>query len=267
MESRSRTLKITRITIIGLGQIGGSLVLALRKSGIKLHITGVENRRNRLRLMRKHVDLALSSARKMDASDLTVLCLHARPLLQFLKTAPAEMLLMDVCSGKQEVMKIAARRRLRFIGGHPMAGNEHPGEKGWDSNLFKGAPFFLCPIRKITSREIRAVKQLIRRIGGLPVEINAAEHDRSVAHTSHFPAFLSVMLAQSAQEIPNIFKGPGFTSMTRLSKTSPVLLETFLQMNRTNVLHAARNLERKLHRWIETQSQRRMNHRDTEPQR
>lgn len=247
-------MKIHRIAVVGLGQIGGSLVLALRKTGLPFHITGVERNTERLRLMKRHLDLLLRNWKKLPEVDLIILCMHSRALIRYLNEASKETLLMDVCSAKQKVVALANRRKLRFIGSHPMAGNEYPGEKGWDRDLFHDAPFFLCPTPRVTQTEITRIKRWISHIGALPIEVDPVEHDRFVAMTSHFPAFLSRIWQQTTTTAPDIFKGPGYRSMSRLSKTSPELLETFLDTNRKNILRCAKTLQRRLNRWIKVLS-------------
>lgn len=243
-------MKIKRIAVIGLGQIGGSLVFALRQTGLPLHITGIERRPERLHLLKKHLDTAVTHWKKLEDAHLVVLCLHHGPLLKYLAQACPGTLLMDVCSGKKQIVRAAERRKLRFIGGHPMAGNEYAGEKGWDRNLFHDAPFFLCLTSNASATDLASVKDLISRIGALPIEIDPATHDRFAAMTSHFPAILSLLLHQTTSAAPAIFKGPGYRSMTRLSKTSSELPATFLATNRKNILFAARKLQRRLDRWI-----------------
>lgn len=245
-------MKPKRIAVIGLGQIGGSLVLSIRQAGLPFHITGIERNAERLHLLKRHLDASLTDWKKLPEVDLAILALHSRALTRYLEQASGEQLLMDTCSAKQAVVRLARRRRLRFIGGHPMAGNEHPGEKGWDRNLFQDAPFFLCPTPRVPPTEITWIKQFISHLGALPVEVKPNEHDRFVAMTSHFPAFLSQVWQKTTLPAPDVFKGPGYRSMERLSRTSPELLQTFLDANRKNIVKSALALQRRLSAWIRT---------------
>lgn len=236
-----------KIAIIGLGQIGGSLVLALREAKHRCRITGIDVSRRRLKLLQGRLDEASTSWESAADADLAIVCLHYRQTVEFLQQAAGGLkLTMDVCSGKQRIMESAERLGLRFIGGHPMAGNERPGEKGWDPALFRGAPFFLCPSKGASIADLRLVMRIVRAIGATPVRVDPAEHDRSVALTSHLPAFLSAVVADQAADVPSRFKGPGFASITRLAATSPELLQTFLQSNGTNIRESARQLLRRL---------------------
>ncbi len=137
---------------------------------------------------------------------------------------------MDVCSGKAKLIRLANRRKLRFIGGHPMTGNEFAGEKGWRENLFENAPFFVCTSRHSSHRDLKTVQIFAKDLGGRPVVVDANQHDRFVSVTSHFPAVLAGLLQKIGKSVPPDFKGPGFQSMTRLANTSPDLLKTFLEV-------------------------------------
>jgi prephenate dehydrogenase len=233
-----------RIAIIGLGQIGGSIVLSLRKNKAPYHITGIEVSAKRLTLMKRYLD----SINRVENPDLIVLCLHYQETVDFLNQAPANVLITDVCSGKSKLMGIANRRKLRFIGGHPMAGNEFEGEDGWRNDLFMNAPYFLTAGKYASQKDLRAIKTFVGYLDATPHLIDAQLHDRMVAITSQFPAFLSKILQQ--QNVPKEFQGPGFRSMTRLAKTSPALLNTFLDANASNIVRTAEQFRKELEQLI-----------------
>lgn len=219
------------VAVIGLGQIGGSLVLALRKAMPSLHITGIDVSRKRARLLAGALHTASTKIEAAQSADLIFVCLHFRETMDYLAKAPRGPLIVDVCSGKRKVVHLANRKRLRFIGGHPMAGNERPGEKGWDVDLFTNAPFFLCPSRYAAKRDVAEIRRLIRTLSAKPYLVNPAAHDRAVALTSHLPALLSRHYREFARFVPALFQGPGYRSFTRLSHTPPTLLQTFLDSN------------------------------------
>ena len=240
--------EMKRIAIVGLGQIGGSIVQSLRKRRAPYHLTGIDVSRKRLRLLSHELDSASSKWEDTKNSNLIVLCLHFAEILEFLRHASREVLMMDVCSSKQAIVQLASRRKLRFIGGHPLAGNERSGERGWDADLFSGAPFFLCSTTG--HADLPAAKRLVRFLGAKPKEIGASQHDRYIALTSQFPAFLSVLLEKTASAAPALFHGPGYRSMTRLARTDPELFRTFLESNRKNIVLSAREFRHQLDEWI-----------------
>jgi prephenate dehydrogenase len=239
-----------KIAIIGLGQIGGSILLSLRKNHANVHITGIETSQKRLRLIRPHLDEATTKWTATRNSDLVIVCLHYEQTVEFLNSAGRDQLITDVCSGKSKVLQIANRRRLRFVGGHPIAGNEFEGEKGWRDHLFAGVPYFLTPGKYAGKRDVAALKRFARSLGARPKIVDARLHDRFVAYTSHFPAFLSILIKELATNIPPQFCGPGFQSITRLAKTQPALLDSFLQSNRPNIIHTSERFQRCLDQFI-----------------
>jgi prephenate dehydrogenase len=243
-------MRIRRIAIVGLGQIGGSLILALRKRKLSYHLTGIDPSRKRLRLLASHLDASVASTQQFPDADLVILCLHYKETIDYLLRAPRGKLILDVCSAKQKIVKRATGLGLRFIGGHPMAGNERAAEAGWDPDLFTGHPFFLCPTSRLQKTDLQSIRKLVSAIGADPTVVDPAAHDRHLATTSHFPAFLSRAFAELTTSTPEMYRGPGYHSMTRLAHTSPELLQTFLLANGDNVLLSAEKLQRALNRWI-----------------
>ncbi len=242
------------IASVGLGQIGGSLVLAIRRKNLPYRIIGIDTARKRLRLLQRMLDASSSNWEKAKEADLVLVCLHYREAVRFLKQAPKNQLILDVCSTKKELVQLAEKLGLRFIGGHPVCGNERTGEKGWDENLFQNIPFFICASSGSKASDRSSVARFIRKLAAKPISVNPALHDRFMAATSHFPAVLSMLLAEATRRIPASFKGPGHKSMTRLSETSRELLHTFLDSNRANILKSAKNLRARLNRWIAARS-------------
>ena len=240
-----------RIAVVGLGQIGGSIVLTLRRKRKRYHITGIDTSHKRIRLLQQHLDHSSRRWSDAAAADLVVICLHYTETKEYLlQQKDPDQLLMDVCSGKARLLRQADRKQLRFIGGHPMAGNEFAGEKGWRQDLFENVPFFLCNSKRATKKDLAFVNRFVRNLGARPVVVDAADHDRCVALTSHFPAVVSRLLAELAENVPAVYQGSGFRSMTRLAKTPSDLMNTFLQSNGEEMVRSARKLETLLSSWI-----------------
>jgi prephenate dehydrogenase len=235
-----------RIAVIGLGQIGGSLVLALRAAAIDAHIIGIDPSMRRRKLLRNYLNESSTRWAAADHSDLIFVCMHFNLLEKYLKTTTTSALIVDVCSSKEQIVRIANDRNLRMIGGHPMAGNEQKGERGWDVQLFQKKPFFLCPAGISTSGDRRRLTALLRKIGSQPIVVNPVKHDEAVAITSHLPALLAHSYTKLARGIPEEFCGPGFHSFTRPGRCSTELLQTFLKSNKKNIRKAAARLKRKM---------------------
>ena len=211
----------TVVSIVGVGLIGGSFALALRKAGFAGKIIGVSSPETvRAALDRGVIDQALSLSEAAAQSDLLYL---AQPIDRILTTldgieidsyvAPGT-LITDAGSTKAAIVARAAKciRRGRFVGGHPMAGKQTRGVAEAEAGLFQGRPYVL------TSHDA-ALEAWIQRIGARVVILDAQEHDRLVALTSHLPQLISTALAASIAAEPGAARvtGPAAVDLTRLA--------------------------------------------------
>jgi prephenate dehydrogenase len=201
------------VTIYGTGLIGSSLGLAFRERIPGIHVYGVDSPE------------VLSRARQVGAveegpkelSDLTVLAAPVGAILDLLGSLSRSTgLIIDVGSTKAQVCGRAAQLGLPFVGGHPMTGSERSGPEAASAAILRNAPFFLCPIPSTPPKALELLKTLVQTIGAHPIVLDAAEHDRLVARTSHLPQLLSTVLAgQTASD--RELAGPGLKSLTRLA--------------------------------------------------
>jgi prephenate dehydrogenase len=207
------------VTIAGVGLIGGSFALALRKAGFTGKIIGVSSPETvRTALDRHVIDEAMPLADAAGQSDLIYL---AQPISRILTTIDEidphvypGTLITDAGSTKTEIAARALKRirRGRFIGGHPMAGKQTRGVGEADADLFRGRPYV------ITSADAE-LERWIKRIGAHTVIMNPREHDRLVALTSHLPQIISTALASSIANEPGASRvaGPAAVDLTRLA--------------------------------------------------
>ncbi len=219
------------VTIAGVGLIGGSFALALRKAGFQGKILGVSSPRTVAEALKLGViDEALPLEEAIPQSDLVYL---AQPIRQILDTLPKldrllkpGALVTDAGSTKREIASrgAASIRRALFLGGHPMAGKESRGVGAAEADLFVGRPYVVTPSRPGDLEMERAAEFLawISRIGSRLITMEAAEHDRVVALASHLPQLASTALAATlgghpvASGIANV-AGPGLVDTTRLA--------------------------------------------------
>jgi prephenate dehydrogenase len=240
------------VAIVGVGLIGGSFALALRKAGFKGRILGVSSPATVEEALRRGViDEATSLEDAARSSDLIYL---SQPIRRILETIPQleavarpEALITDAGSTKAEICRTARRhlRRARFLGGHPMAGKESRGVAEAEADLFTDRPYVLTPAERTDLDSPQAVEFVdwLHRIGARPVVFSAEEHDRQVAFTSHLPQLVSTALAatldshEQSEKLEKI-AGPGLRDMTRLALSPYDIWRDIFETNSEAVLAA-----------------------------
>ncbi|MBV8842460.1 MAG: prephenate dehydrogenase/arogenate dehydrogenase family protein [Bryobacterales bacterium] len=207
------------VSIVGVGLIGGSFALALRKAGFSGRIIGVSSPQTvRAALEMGVIDDAQPLEPAAAVSDLIYLAQPIERIIQTLGVLDAHVrpgtLITDAGSTKRAIVDKAMHcvRRGRFVGGHPMAGKESRGVQEAEADLFRDRPYVL------TGRDPE-LEEWIERIGARLVFLNAAEHDRLVALTSHVPQLISTALANLIGHEANAQKvaGPAAIDLTRLA--------------------------------------------------
>lgn len=218
------------VAIVGVGLIGGSFALALRKAGFAGKIIGVSSPRTISEALRlKVVDEGLPIEEAAPQSDLIYL---AQPIVRILDLfdqldphLKPGALVTDAGSTKVEINERAAViRRGLFLGGHPMAGKESRGVAAAEADLFVDRPYILTPARPSDLDEPSVIEFLdwVRRIGSRPIVLDPASHDELVALASHLPQLASTALAAALSGQPAASKigqvaGPGLIDSTRLA--------------------------------------------------
>lgn len=198
------------VTIYGTGLIGGSLALGLRRAFPEIRIAGVD----KPEVERRARELGIIDEKGPHAADLIILAAPVGEILNLLEEfSPSEALITDVGSTKVTICRKAEERGLRFVGGHPMAGIEQAGPEAANADLFKNAPYFLCPVN---CAPVEIIQDMVRAIGAVPCVMSPDEHDRLVAQISHLPQILSSILADHTSALKDL-SGPGLLSMTRLA--------------------------------------------------
>jgi prephenate dehydrogenase len=247
-------MKIQRITIAGLGLIGGSLALALRQAGFAGEIVGCD----RAEVLAAAVEREIISGGSPDpvgaaqGSDVVVLATPVGAIIDLLErlgpVIPATTLLTDVGSTKREIVERAQQvfgnaAGSRFLPSHPMAGAEHAGLDHASAGLFREAPWIFTLINGQPMEGTTAAEwiQLVESIGAVPMYLDAARHDRLCAWTSHLPQLISTALASAIEaefgddEAIRKISGRGLQDMTRLGASSYALWRDIVGTNAKNL--------------------------------
>jgi prephenate dehydrogenase len=241
-----------RIAIIGLGLIGGSLGLALKRAKVaEIEIVGLARHAETAQkaLALGAIDKAeteLSSAVK-DAH----LVIIATPLMvikdvlqQLADCLPSGCIVTDTGSTKVQVIAWAQAllpSRIDFIGGHPMTGKETSGLGHAEAGLFQGCVYCLSETPNTSPEAIQLVIRLVELIGAKPLLITPAEHDRLVAAVSHLPMLLSAALVSATTNSPtwtqmSQLAASGYRDLSRLASGNPEMSRDICLTNKVNLL-------------------------------
>ncbi len=246
-------LKDAKVAIVGLGLMGGSLALALKGACAALLGIDPDLAALSLALRQNIVDQAESDpANLLPQADLVILAAPVPVILALLQKLPEytsnSCIVLDLGSTKQAIVEQMDRLPKRFdsLGGHPICGKEKLTLANAERTLYYGAPFILTPMARTTSRALSAAQQVIAAIGAKAITLDAAEHDRILAATSHLPFLLSSALALATPEECAPLVGPGFRSTSRLAGTPSSMMMGVMQTNRENILTAIHRLQSQL---------------------
>ncbi len=176
--------------------------------------------------------------------DLVVLAAPVRQILHLLRDLgqhhPGQAVVLDIGSTKRQVLAAMQALPSRFdpLGGHPICGKAISTLVNAEPNLYQGAPFVLCRMPRTSPRAEQLVGSLIHVIGAVPMWMEAAEHDRWIAFTSHLPYLLSSALVQATPLSAAPLVGPGYRGSTRLAESYTSMLLDILATNRDMILPA-----------------------------
>ena len=233
--------------------MGGSIALGLRGKcaalyGCDPHLPTLE-----LALSQHIVDYADSDpAKLLPEVDLVILSAPVPAILTLLEQLPAftsnPCIVMDMGSTKRLIVESMSRLPERFdpLGGHPICGKEKLSLANAERTLYYAAPFLLTPLERTSARALSAAHQIVEALGAKASTLDATEHDRILASTSHLPFLISSALALATPQDVTPFIGPGFKSTSRLAGTSSSMMLGVLQSNRENVLNALRGMQSQL---------------------
>ena len=243
-----------KITLIGVGLLGGSLGLAIKQRRLATRVEGFVRRAASVAECKKlgvvdHVTRDLRRA--VDHADLVILC---TPLAQMreltermLPALKRGSLVTDVGSVKGDVVKeigpLVQRAGAYFIGGHPMAGAEKTGPQAARADLFEKAVCVLTPTARTPVRPLRQLTDFWRAVGAQTLQLSPAAHDELVSRSSHLPHLLAAALANYVLDPAH---GPeqarlcasGFRDTTRIASGSPEMWRDIALANRENLSRA-----------------------------
>lgn len=242
---------INRLTIVGVGLIGGSLARALRRAGWCREIVGSGRQLEMLQLAVKlgvidRFDMDISVA--VAGADVVVVAtpLAVMPaVFNHVQRGAPDAIVTDVGSVKQSVVRAAqtiyGKESPRFVPGHPIAGTEHSGVAASFATLFEGKRVILTPLPSTQAAALQTVMQMWQQTGAMVEQLDAARHDEILAATSHLPHVLAYALMNCLHELDGTgqifnYAGSSFRDVTRIAASDPALWRDIWQANHDMLL-------------------------------
>lgn len=249
----------SRLSIIGVGLLGGSIGLAVKNGLTSCRIKGYGHRKSTLdqALNLGAIDsAAVSAADAVAGADLVILCTPVGLFDEILRSigpalAPGAIV-TDVGSTKRSVVRLAQEilpSGVHFVGSHPMAGSEKRGVEFAKADLFKNALCITTPTARTDLAAVRTVESFWQTIGMRVTRLTPDDHDRLLADVSHLPHALAAALTmlQSDQALP--LAGKGFLDSTRIAAGDPGLWRDIFIDNSDNLRDGLRRLRGQIERF------------------
>lgn len=247
-------MQFQKITIIGVGLLGGSIGLAVRRRKLAREVAGFVRREASLKDCEKAgaVDYATTDLlATVSNADLVILCtpLAQMRLLteQLLPALKRGAIVTDVGSVKADVVRevgsIIQKTGAHFVGSHPMAGGEKMGVLAARADLYANAVCVVTPGKKSSASAVRKLEKFWQSLGARTLRMDAAQHDLLVSRSSHLPhvtaaALVNLVLNPASPKSQAGLCATGFRDTTRIASGSPEMWRDIALANRKNLVHS-----------------------------
>ena len=241
-----------KIAIVGVGLIGGSLGLAIKKKKLADQVVGFFRHKNKISqaIKLKAVDAGTNDfALAVQDSDFIILCSPVSDIvrrLKELKKAKTTALITDIGSTKSEITK--ASRGLDFIGSHPLAGSEKNGIAFAKADLFKNSLCVLTPGKNPSAYSLEKVNRFWRLLGAKTVVLSPDKHDRILSFASHLPHVAAFALMNTVPKEMLPFAAGGLRDTTRIASSDPKIWNDILLSNNKHLLETIEAFQVSLHK-------------------
>lgn len=243
-----------KIGIIGLGLIGGSMAIDLRRRGFASEVLGVDADPVNAAAAEKNglVDKVVEFEDCVDGSDLVIIAVPVGAAVKLLpmvldrfgQTGAKDKIVIDVCSTKEQLARVVKYHpcRSRYVASHPMSGTEYSGPWAALPGLFDGRAGIICDSQESDSKAVKVVEKLYDTLNMRLIYMNSSNHDvhtAYVSHVSHVTSFaLALTVLDKEKDEKHIFDlaSGGFSSTVRLAKSGADMWTPIFMQNSDNVL-------------------------------
>ena len=243
-----------KVTLIGVGLLGGSLGLALKQRRMAGQVVGYVRREASVVECRQYGvtdEATLDLLAAVKGADLLVFCTPLAQMKglakQFLPVLKKGAIITDVGSGKATVVRdletLFRKAGAHFVGSHPMAGSEKTGPSASRQDLFENAVCIVTPTSKSNPRAVTQVTRLWRDVGSRVLQLTPEAHDRLVSRSSHLPHVVAAHLASFVLSAKHpreqaMLCATGFRDTTRIASGSPVMWRDIAVANRKHLVRS-----------------------------
>lgn len=243
-----------KLGVIGLGLIGGSMAIDLKRRGFAAEVLGVDADPVNASAAEKMglVDRVVSFDECVDSSDLVIVAVPVGAALRLLpmvldrfeRTGAADKIVIDVCSTKEQLARQVKYHplRSRYVASHPMSGTEYSGPWAAKSGMFDGRAGIICDSQESDAKAVKIVESLYDTLNMRIIYMNSSSHDvhtAYVSHVSHVTSFaLALTVLEKEKDEKHIFDlaSGGFSSTVRLAKSGADMWTPIFMQNSDNVL-------------------------------
>jgi len=260
---------VSKIGVVGLGIIGGSLVKAIKRRGLCETVVACDQDLDTLEMALKEgtiheagsgIDCAFRDC------EIVFVCVPVKMIPETVKQlgdiVNENCILTDVGSTKADVMEAVKSLNLSctFIGGHPMAGSEASGYKASRYTLFENAYYVLTPMNGTDESYVRKLSEFLKSLGALPIIIDPYVHDYATAAISHVPHVVASALVNTIKELDgsdglmHTLAAGGFKDITRIASSNPSIWENICLANKDNIIRILGVLAKNIDSFVEALS-------------
>jgi prephenate dehydrogenase len=252
LDNFLNSTQLNKLVIFGVGLIGGSVALALKRIHPNLHIVGIGRSEDNLQsaLDLNAIDQAQTDiASAMSNTDLIIIATPVAQMRNILDVIKRHLtphtVITDVGSTKSDVIQVAKEilgaQFSQFVAGHPIAGAEKSGVTAAKADLFDGKNIVLTPEPSTNPQALALVRQMWATCGAKLIEMTASQHDSIFAAVSHLPHLLAFALVDDLAARPNAkqlfdFAASGFRDFTRIAGSHPEMWRDISLANRDALL-------------------------------
>jgi prephenate dehydrogenase len=247
-----------KITIVGLGVIGGSFAKSLKALNVD-KVWAVDFDENTLVKAKEMgiIDKGYKDASEpIEESDLVILCIYPKQIIEFIKTYKNKFkdnsIITDVTGIKHGYIKAInpiLPENVDFVFGHPMAGREKKGIDFSSREVFQGANYLITPNERNKEENIKLIEELVLGIGFKRVSrVDVDKHDEIISYTSQLPHAIAVSLINSDEWAPEIdlFIGDSYRELTRIARINEELWCELFMGNKENLIPQIELFENKI---------------------